>query len=206
MYEVEPGVQENFLLADNEEIPNRILIFGRRSWLPYLQATTWYVDGTFSIAPPLFAQVYIVSAVRMNGVHPILYVLLPNKQRTTYNQMWYLIRGLVPNLLPAAVHCDFENAAFYAIQESFPGVNIYGCFFHLAQNMRKHISAMGLTGQYNNDPQFALSARMVTSLAFVPMENLDEAVDALAAALPAELEPLLNWFEDNYVGRLNRYE
>jgi len=30
------------------------------------------------------------------------------------------------------------------------------------------------------------------------------AIDALDAYLPEELQPLLEWFEDNYIGRLNR--
>lgn len=172
--------------------------------MQHLQATTWYADGTFSIAPPLFAQVYTVMAVKNNGVHPIFYALLPNKQRATYNQMFNMIKDLIPNLAPMQIHCDFEHAAFAAMKDCFPDTKINGCFFHLAQNMKKHLGAMGFIGDYNNNPQFALHARMVTSLTFVPIRNLDEAIDILAENLPEELQPLLNWFEDNYVGRLNR--
>ncbi|KAB0805304.1 hypothetical protein PPYR_02274 [Photinus pyralis] len=49
-----------------------------------------------------------------------------------------------------------------------------------------------------------LRARMVVSLAFVPTGDLDAAIDRLADVLPVELQPLLQWFEDFYVGRLNR--
>jgi hypothetical protein len=41
-------------------------------------------------------------------------------------------------------------------------------------------------------------------LAFIPIRNLDEVLDALAEHLPDTLIPLLDWFEDNYVGRPNR--
>ncbi|KAK4873809.1 hypothetical protein RN001_013169 [Aquatica leii] len=98
IYERQPGLVENFLLADSEG-PNRILIFGRESWLEHLRAgTTWYADGTFSIAPHLFTQVYTIMAVRNNGVHLIFYALLPDKLWATYMRMFDLIKEIVPNL------------------------------------------------------------------------------------------------------------
>ncbi|KRZ15883.1 hypothetical protein T11_5706 [Trichinella zimbabwensis] len=45
---------------------------------------------------------------------------------------------------------------------------------------------------------------MVVALAFVPTEGIEQAVDSLAGHLPDELQPLLDWFEDSYVGRRNR--
>lgn len=60
--------------------------------------------------------------------------------------------------------------------------------------------------RYNNDPNFALSCRMVITLAFVPVEDIDIAVENLGQNLPLELAPLLQWFEDNYVGRPNRFQ
>lgn len=38
----------------------------------------------------------------------------------------------------------------------------------------------------------------------MPIPNLDEAIDVLAEYLPNDILPLLNYFEENYVGRLNR--
>ncbi|KAK4879528.1 hypothetical protein RN001_007674 [Aquatica leii] len=94
IYERPPGLVKNFLLADSEGA-NKILIFGRESWLEDLRAeTTWYADGTFSIAPPLFTQVYNIMAVRNNRVHPILYALLPDKLRATYAKFATYINSL----------------------------------------------------------------------------------------------------------------
>uniref|UniRef100_A0A6P7FMX7 Uncharacterized protein LOC114331989 n=1 Tax=Diabrotica virgifera virgifera TaxID=50390 RepID=A0A6P7FMX7_DIAVI len=197
VYTLQDGVEENFLLADDGEGLQRILIFGRESWLQHLQTSdVWYGDGTFAIAPSLFLQVYTVIATKYNGVHPIFYAMLPNKTRSTYTRMFELIRQIVPNLQPRAIHCDFEQAAFKAMEDCFPGVDINGCFFHLAQNMKKQVAAMGYTREYNADPQFALNCRMLTALAFVPIEHLDDAFAVLAEALPAEHQPLVDWFED----------
>jgi len=77
-------------------------------------------------------------------------------------------------------------------------------FFHLAQNMQKHLARLGFTSLYNTDPNFALKAKMIIALAFVPLNKIDEYLDALATDLQQELQGLLNWFEDTYVGRQNR--
>ncbi|XP_031342271.1 uncharacterized protein LOC116170185 [Photinus pyralis] len=206
VYRSEGAVEENFLLHDSgRNDNNRILIFGRETWIQYLQsAQTWFVDGTFSIAPRLFAQVYVIMAKKLGGVHPILYALLPNKQRATYVQMFEAIKNLSPNLHPNSVSCDFESAAISAISECFPDTAIRGCFFHLAKNMKKHLTDMGFVALYNNDAEFALKAKMVISLVFVPLDDLDGFVEELGQELPQELQPLLDWFEDNYMGRLNR--
>ncbi|KAK4885771.1 hypothetical protein RN001_002042 [Aquatica leii] len=123
-----------------------------------------------------------------------------------YNQLFEMIKQLCPNLNPTAIACDYEAAAFQAMTDSFPGVRIHGCFFHLVKNMKKHIGQLQLGNMYNNNPDFSLKVRMITALAFVRIPDLDQAIDVLAEELPAELEPLLEWYEDNYLERINRRE
>ena len=48
------------------------------------------------------------------------------------------------------------------------------------QNMKKKLRELGLIERYNNDADFALSARCISSLAFVPPRNLDDAIVASA--------------------------
>ncbi|XP_076039035.1 uncharacterized protein LOC143024138, partial [Oratosquilla oratoria] len=205
IYIPEEGREENFLIGDSGPGLHRILLFGRESWLQHLQSSdTWYGDGTFKIAPRLFSQVYIILAKKFNGVIPIIYALLPNKQRSTYSKMFEMLKDLEPTLSPTSIICDFEHAAFTAMKEVFPEVEIKGCFFHLSQNMHRKITAMGYTSMYNNDASFALRAKMILSLAFVPLAHIDTYVDALSVDINEELATLLNWFEDNYIGRPNR--
>ncbi|CAM1308281.1 Uncharacterised protein g4809 [Pycnogonum litorale] len=45
---------------------------------------------------------------------------------------------------------------------------------------------------------------MIVSLAFVPIDDLDDALDTLSDELMDELTPILNWLEDNYIGRPGR--
>lgn len=206
IYEPQPGIQEQFLLADSGPSPNRILIFGRKGNVTDIlhRSRNWYADGTFKIAPGLFSQIYTILAEAYDGIHPILYAMLPNKQGSTYKKMLEMIKEIQPGLRPTSISCDFEVAAFQAMKDAFPEVEIRGCFFHLVQNMHKQLSRLSLQTRYRNDVNFALQCKMIPALAFVPLSDIDEAIDFLAAQLPPELIEVLDWFEDYYVGRVNR--
>ncbi|KRZ00056.1 hypothetical protein T11_8057, partial [Trichinella zimbabwensis] len=199
------GELVSFLLADSGPSPQRILIFGSQRKLAILrESRTWYVDGTFQSAPPLFCQIYVILAEALGGVHPVLYALLPDKSRSTYDRLFDMVKEIVPEANPRSISCDFEMAAFNAIRTAFPAVRLHGCLFHLAQNMRRHLCTLDLFTRYKNDADFALQAKMVVALTFVPTEGIEQAIDSLAGHLPDELQPLLDWFEDSYVGRRNR--
>lgn len=169
-----------------------------------LESKHWFVDGTFRSTPNLFYQTYVILAERYGGIHPIVYALLPNKQSSTYEQMLNLLTDLEPNLAPNSITCDFEMAAIKAFKKKFPDAVISGCFFHLVKNLKKKVMEINLLSRYNNEADISLKVRMISSLAFVPVADLDDAVDLLAEELPPELQPLLEWFEDFYIGRPNR--
>jgi len=95
-------------------------------------------------------------------------------------------------------------AVINSVRQAFPRVELHGCLFHLTKSTRGQLSENGLLLRYNADPRFALNARMIVALAFVPTDNLDDAFDALSNEVPNELTPILNWLEDNYVDRPGR--
>jgi len=115
-----------------------------------------------------------------------------------------MIKVLLPNLDPKSITCDYEMAAFKSVSEIFPAAEIRGCFFHLVNNMKKKLCELGLTNRYNNEPNFSLYDKMVIALAFVPIEDIDNALLSLSENLPDDVQPILDWFEENYVGRMNR--
>lgn len=106
-----PGVREPFLLGDIGELSRRILKFGRISWLQILQTSnTWYVNSTFATAPKLFADVYVILSKKFWGAHPVLYALLPDKQRATHERMFDFIRTLMSNIWLQSIHCKYRRA------------------------------------------------------------------------------------------------
>lgn len=207
-YETSPGHFEEFLLIDTGAGPNRILVFGRERNMEWSgEIRSLYMDGTFKQSPPLFHQIYVILAERNGFVLPLLYALLPNKRRQTYNLLFETIAQRWPNLKPSSISVDFEIAAFQAAQTAFQDAQMFGCLFHLTRNMKKKLTEEQLIGRYNNDPQFALQARMIVATAFVPIGDIDRALDTLndpLTQLDTDLQPIVDWLEDNYVGRLNR--
>ncbi|KFD65998.1 hypothetical protein M514_03176 [Trichuris suis] len=201
------GDQERFLLYDSglgdEE---RILVFGRQSagdWSSRMKNIL--ADGTFRIAPPRFAQAYVIMAERGGFVLPVLYALLPNKQELTYRRMFEGIKATWPQFDPETITLDFEEAAMNAVRATFPAVQVYGCFFHFVRSVKRQIAQQGLLSTYNANADFSVAARMIASLAFVPTEHLEEGVKELSRVLPRELIPVLAWFESTYIGPPNSF-
>lgn len=116
------------------------------------------MDGTFLLAPPHFAQIFVILARKsVDFVTPILFALLPDKSQITYERLFQLIHQALPNLNPSIINCDYEQTIHSAIRNSaFNQAEIHGCFFHLVQNLRKHLSEAGLLGLYQTDPEFSL--------------------------------------------------
>ena len=82
---------------------------------------------------------------------------------------------------------------------------MYGCFYHLCSNMWKRIQQSGLQERYINDPEFALHLRMISALAFLPPNDVQNSFDQLAALICNQYgngaDGVLGYFEDHYVGR-----
>jgi len=149
------GTNEQFLLHDSGSEAHRILIFGRPRNLNILHdSTIWYVDGTFKVVPNLFSQVYVILAKYLDGVHPLIYALLPNKTNETYERLFKILIDLKPGLKPTSIAC--EQAAIKAIKNNFPEVQINGCLFHLTKNFRLKMCELDLITNYNNSADFSI--------------------------------------------------
>jgi len=53
-----------------------------------------FIDGTFTLAPPLFSQVFLILAKRAEYMFPVMYALLPNKRQETYDGLFGLIKTI----------------------------------------------------------------------------------------------------------------
>ena len=141
---------------------------------------------------------------RFGSVHPLLYALLPNKAGSTYRNLFTTIRPLNGNLAPALFSRDYEIAIITEFLRAFPNANIGGCLFHLSQNIQKHVRELHLQQMYDNDARINLHVRMIEALAFIPPDNVIEAFEVLEEYVDVSLEPLVEYFEDNYIGRRHR--
>ena len=202
--------EEQFLLYDSGPEPQRILIFGTQRNLDMLQASQcWLADGTFKTAPNLFAQVYVLHALR-GGPEPLkdghllpsLFILLPNKTQATYTRMWQQIQLLCPNAQPSRMLMDFEKAAINSFQQVWPATQVKCCFFHLTQNIWRKVQAEGMQAAYNQDEELALRIRLLPALAFAsPFDVLEVFGDVVQELPMPQATGLVLYFEKTYVGR-----
>ena len=102
--------------------------------------------------------------------------------------------------------CDFEKAFHQALEDVFgENVNIKGCFFHLSQSIWWSIQEQNLAQMYKEYEELRLKMKMLAALVFVPLNLVPHYFEVLSDDIPAVLEPLYNYFEDNYLGRPARH-
>lgn len=199
---------EQFLLFDSGmDDEDRILIFGTNRMVQLMaQYQHWFIDGTFSVSPDIFYQLFTVHVLVQETVVPCLYGLLPNKSRETYRRFWDSVRSNTEefDLQPVSVLTDFELASIQAVKDTFPNTNVTGCFFHLGQSLWRHVQNAGLYNSYVTNDDIRTQVKSLLALAFLPVDEVPAAFDELTENFAAELQQVSNYFEDVYVGRRAR--
>ena len=196
-----------FLMFDSGASDDRILIFSTARNLQVLSTCRHlYADGTFKTVPSIFEQLYTVHGVKNGLTIPLIYALLPNKREQTYIEVWKEIKVLAPNLAIDSILIDFEPGMINAIKKEFPQSANYGCFFHFCQCIYRKLCACGLKSLYDTDAEFALNIRMLSALAFLPPNRVVEGFNLLIDEniIPGEADSVLDYFEDNWIGRPDR--
>ena len=188
---------EAFLLLDNkhdmeEPQPNRIVIFATEQNIRLLfSSADWYSDGTFSIVPSLFYQLWTIHGRVLDQVFPLVYALTTNKTEEVYvtilrtlKQKAVQLRHPHAELFPVTSMTDFETAAINAFQNIFPTIRIHLCFFHFAQSVYRKVQELGLSVQYSEEDSWVKQwIHRASSLAFVPPEDVVETFTSLCEQL-----------------------
>jgi len=159
---------EPFLLYDSKGdsdfgASGRVLVFATRKNLEHLASSnTWYVDGTFKVAPSLFTQLFtILGSVEQFGrteaqsilALPFVYALRTLKEQQQYEAVLKAVRQAatsfgIDQFQPARIMSDFELSIINACCTVFPSATISGCLFHLGQNVLKRVVDEGLKTSY----------------------------------------------------------
>ena len=132
-----------------------------------------------------------------------VYALLSDKKEETYNTLFFQLKILKLGLNPSRISIDIEQAAINAFRANFPVAAIDGCFFHFSQNIYRKVQSEGLQHQYMADETFSNNVKMLAALAFVPLNDIVNAFDTVVAQMP-ELDPIIDYFENNYIGVMHR--
>ncbi len=134
-----------------------------------------------------------------------MYALLPGRSEDTYRRLFTSLTNIVDLRPPNSILTDFELAAMKAFQHQFPDTALSGCHFHFGQCIWRQLQADGFAAAYNSNPAFAKTVKQLIALAFVPADDVIHAFEALTADDSyRQIDSLVNYFEDNFVGRLRR--
>ena len=131
--------------------------------------------------------------------------LLRQKDRPTYQRALQILIEQQEELQPGSM-CDFEKAFHQALEDVFGEKgNIKGCYFHLSQSIWGRFQKQNLVQTYKENEELRLKMKMLAALAFVPTNLVLHYLEVLSDDIPAELELLYDYFEDNYLGRPSRH-
>ena len=161
---------EAFILADSGEGDiNRIIIYCTPSMLSLLsKSNTWFVDGTFTVCPSLFYQLYTINVMFHGKNMPCLYALLPGKKTEHYLRLFNLIVPHFKNA-PKFIMSDFEKAELNVIRDHqfFKDTTVRACYFHFAQNLWRNMQVKHLSNLYISDSKVRSSFKRLKSLAYL---------------------------------------
>ena len=197
-------------MHDSGPEPNRILLFSTAQNLRMLaRAQHIFADGTFKTTPqPLFEQLYSIHANLGDRVTPLVFCLLKQKDVNTYERMLNIVKGLATRMNPETITTDFEEASIVAFHNVFPNARQKGCYFHFGQCVWRRIQREpAVLRRYKSDTVFAVNVRYLGALSFVPPDEVVNAYETLCDSAFFQdnqcLDPILDYFERNWVGQLN---
>lgn len=196
-----------FLLIDDGQA-DRIVVYATDEQIQRLcHLRTWWMDGTFTSNPEIFAQLYTVNLKIDGEFAPQCWCLLPDKTAATYTRLFHLLKQAATaanqQLQPTCIHIDFEQAVMQAVPSEFQ-IDPIGCLFHFSQSVLRHLQqCAGLQNSYNTNtpPAVRTWIRRLIALPLLPPIRIDQAFAAIvnhAPNVPGK-DTINNYVYDTYV-------
>ena len=227
---------ERFLLSNASlDSGEQVLLFASPFGLDLMRkSSTWGGDGTFSVTPKPFYQLYTLLAEINGHSYPAAFAFLPNKKSPTYKLM---LSELKAHLLPTEeAHLkldhylvDFESPMIKEFRATFGSkVRLTGCYVHFRRNLWKRLGqAPHMLSLYCKQRSFHIFVNCIAGLAFVPSARVPEFYKALIdsqlatvlkdvdsnkedfdeeakASIRDSIEFYLDYIESTYVGKQGR--
>jgi hypothetical protein len=98
------------------------------------ECNRWHGDGTFSVVPDGFYQLYVIQGLYNSNMLPCVFALLTGKSEEIYRKLILELKDdalkLSLEFKPSQLTVDFEMAVMGAFKYHFPRIQVSGCFFH----------------------------------------------------------------------------
>ena len=203
LLQIPPTLLSAWKVFDSGPSSTRVIILTTEPNLDFLcQSMRWCGDGTFKAAPELFTQLH---GMKSGYTVPCVYALLPNKRKESYVQLfrqvksWLDVAGRQWSF--ESFLSDYEQGAYNAVLDVFPGIGEEGSFFHLYKRLDFQVKRLGLMTKYLTDDDFKLRVKMLSALAFVPVSDVVANFESLATTFLNDELPLLGYFESTWIGQ-----
>ncbi|KAK3911699.1 PKS-NRPS hybrid synthetase [Frankliniella fusca] len=199
--------------AERRRRGKRILVYSSKTGLKALaRSPVWQLDGTFETSPDIFAQILTIHGEYHGEMLPMAFALLPDKHESTYTRVLEAIKDVcarqhIRRPGPTTAIMDFEKGLNNAVAVAFPDTELRLCLFHLKQAAFRKIQQLGLTVQYRDedDDSIRMAFRQILGVAFVPVEDVEDAFRHVTEEIPDEMKPFSKYFAETYVlGRVVR--
>jgi hypothetical protein len=197
----------------------RIIAYASNFGLNMLKkAETWSSDGTFSVCPEPFFQIYTIHAHLGKATYPSAYIFLPGKKRGHYHEALRALKVHVEavdtsSALPLRRFLiDFEAAVMSEVKSVFGRhVAVSGCHVHLRRNLRRRLQEQKyLQTLALKNIRFNFFVAAISALAFTPVDEVGEYYKALVEdELPhvmADIQNQLDFEEDEPVERFTEIQ
>ncbi|XP_071111934.1 uncharacterized protein [Haliotis cracherodii] len=185
------------ILCIDDGVEDKILCFATSDRLHLLQEIdTLYMDGTFYSCPPLWDQLYVIHGLVGTKMTQIVFRLLPNRQRQTYERLFRLLKDAVHQSTgsppqPQIIQTGFEVAAIRAIETLFPDCDVRGCFFHYSKALWRMLQRLDFSALYQQNPEVNAWVRRAAALPLLPVNLVqDTFIDVMdsAAEIPQAVQ------------------
>lgn len=185
-----------------EENSNILLFFSDQLAGNLINNEVWTVDGTFSVVPSPYMQLYTIGYIKNHHIFPCVFAVLKNKRKENYISLFRILNSLIGQGSPLIFKTDFEYAAIKAIEFIFPASRISGCMFHFGQCIIRKIGELHLKNLYQTSNQVKKFVRALSALSFVRIEMLEEQYFLLLnnPDFPSCLTPLYDYFFNTFIG------
>ncbi|KRZ82885.1 hypothetical protein T08_1539 [Trichinella sp. T8] len=99
----------------------------------------------------------------------------------------------------ANYYLRLRDCRYAAVQVSFPGVQVQGCYFHLCQAVLRKLTDLGLRTRYLREAETKKIIKMLMATAFLPLNEVPEAVDLLGRDVTGSVAALFEYFREEWM-------
>ncbi|KRX74713.1 hypothetical protein T06_5189 [Trichinella sp. T6] len=99
----------------------------------------------------------------------------------------------------ANYYLRLQDCPYAAVQVSFPGVQVQGCYFHFCQAVLRKVADLGLRTRYLHEAEIKTIIKMLLATAFLPLDEVPDAVDLLGRDVTGSVAALFEYFREEWM-------